>query len=323
VFNTNYDDAIEISRKGLSNPTPLILDDATRNIPDGATIHINGSIKRVSVTGIADELTLTDASYAADKFVHSPWSQIFRSDLRTAKAIIFVGYSLADLDIAKILIEDKSLKSKIVFIIGPNAPEIDQSALEDYGTVYATGVQVLFEKTREIILSHQKTNRVETFSGLKELKPADDPPPGNAVNLLYEQLIYGQIALSQILNETPVFGDTKYLVQRSAIEQAFERMRVGSIRDTIITGELATGKTFGAIQLGLKLRDEGYRVFLATVVRDLERELQQVSRIEGKVCVIFDQYRTYLDYVKAYAAQRPLTQLYDPHRTVNRSRTAR
>jgi hypothetical protein len=306
VYTTNYDNAIEISRKGISNPAPLILDDAPRNILLGATIHLNGSIKRVSANRIAEELTLTDVSYASDRLVHSPWAQAFRSDLRTAKSVIFVGYSLADLDIAKILIEDRSLKSKTVFVIAPDAPEIDRDALEHYGTVYATGVKVLFEKIREISRSHQKSDKIETFSSLKELTPDVEHGSANAVNVLYEQLIFGLMPLSQILTATPVFGDTKYLVKRVAVDQAFERLRLGSMRDTIITGELASGKTFGAIQLGVRLQEEGYRVFIATALRDLERELQQISRIEGKVCIIFDQYRAYLDNIKIYADQRPL-----------------
>nr|WP_294544135.1 SIR2 family protein [uncultured Rhodopila sp.] len=307
IYTTNYDNAIEISRKGISNPAPLILNDAPRNIVGGATIHLNGSIKRVSATRISDDIILTDVSYASDRLVHSPWAHAFRSDLRTAKSIIFVGYSLADLDIAKILIEDRSLKSKTVFVIAPNAPEIDRDALEHYGMVYATGVKVLFEKIREIRGSHRRADKIETFSSLKELTPDAEHSSANAVRVLYDQLIFGLMPLSQILTATPVFGDTKYLVKRVAVDQAFDRLRLGSMRDTIITGELACGKTFGAIQLGVRLREEGYRVFIATALRDLERELQQICRIEGKICIIFDQYRTYLDNIKTYADQRPLT----------------
>jgi len=137
IYTTNYDDAIEVSRQSKRLPSSLTIEDSTERVAEAATIHINGYIDRVSPANIASNLVLTDTSYATNNFGKSPWSQFFSTDIRLCRSLIFVGYSLYDLDIARILIEDQSIKEKTIFIISPDADEIEIDTLSDYGTVFA------------------------------------------------------------------------------------------------------------------------------------------------------------------------------------------
>lgn len=312
IYTTNYDNAVRVAKKNSRNPAPLTLSDPPNQVPQGSTIHLNGSIERVAPHDISEELTLTDSSYAADKLSNSAWSQFFRSDLRSAKSVIFLGYSLADIDISRLLLEDKSLIAKTVFVISPSADEIETSALGEFGAVFPIGFDELWTHLDRAQRAYTPPKFIQTFSALKELSPRLPVECSNSAVLLHQQLVYGEPPLGHIFNDLAVFDTNKFLVERTEISKAVKLMMEGRWRDIVITGELASGKTYSAIQLGKILHDKyGYRVFIAGDVRDLATDLRNVCQITDRVCIIFDQYRSYLDEISTYAAQRP-----DTHRLI-------
>jgi len=88
---------------------------------------------------------------------------------------------------------------------------------------------------------------------------------------------------------------------------AYEQIRNGRWRDTVITGGLASGKTFAAIHLALCYRKDGYRIFWVADSRNLKNDLDILSNSRDKICVIFHGYRNYVDEIKFYTQQRQNT----------------
>ena len=124
IYSTNYDDVFEkacdeagvrVESFALSSSVNDI------NIPDGKLqcVHLNGYLPTCNVANVDDQLTLSDTSYATGKFLGSPWRPILIDDFRSAKAIIFVGYSLSDLDVKRVLVA-QAVRSKTVFVTKPN-----------------------------------------------------------------------------------------------------------------------------------------------------------------------------------------------------------
>lgn len=69
---------------------------------------------------------------------------------------------------------------------------------------------------------------------------------------------------------------------------------------------MASGKTFAAIQLVSHFLQEGYRVFWISEGRNLRHELDVLTRLDNKICVVADGYRNFIDEIRFYAKQRPL-----------------
>ena len=76
-------------------------------------IHINGSISSVSEEDLDSKFKLTRTSYVSpDSFVNSPWYYYFKKDLEQSSAVVFIGYSLYDIDIEKLLFSSPALRRR-------------------------------------------------------------------------------------------------------------------------------------------------------------------------------------------------------------------
>lgn len=143
IYTTNYDNAIEFSRKGVSKISTLTLDDEVSAASPSSIIHLNGFIGRTSPSNIQSGLVLSDRSYVTSRLTESEWYKFFLRDIKAARAIIFVGYSLSDLDIQRALISEDSLRRKSFFFVSPNIDEIESDSIKDFGELVDGGIDAL------------------------------------------------------------------------------------------------------------------------------------------------------------------------------------
>lgn len=99
IYTTNYDDAIEVSRRGESIVSSFTLRDSPMSAPRGAVVHLNGFIDSITPDSFAKDAVLTDISYSVNEFQDSDWSRQFLIDIRTSRSILFVGYGNYILDV--------------------------------------------------------------------------------------------------------------------------------------------------------------------------------------------------------------------------------
>ena len=128
IYTTNYDNVIEKAySEGQRTITPVTLGQeprlALRDPFQTLCIHLNGYVESLTSQSIGSELKLTDTSYLTASVRDSPWASMFRQDLKLAEAVFYVGYSLYDLDIRRILFETPQLREKSFFIVGKNPQE--------------------------------------------------------------------------------------------------------------------------------------------------------------------------------------------------------
>ncbi|MFD1703680.1 SIR2 family protein [Methylopila henanensis] len=307
IYTTNYDNVIEEALKGHRPVSSITLDNEIGNAGPGSVVHLNGYVGDVSPATLQQRLVLTDYAYGTSRLRDSEWFKFFLRDLRAARAIIFVGYSLADLDIQRALIVDDSLTRKTFFFISPDADELETSALSDYGTLCPGGFDEL-SQTVDLVSSDYQSVRFSTaFLCLSEITVDAAQPIGSTnVEKLTSQLVYGRLPEHEILLKTPVFGSQRFTVVRKQDANAMEAVRVGPWRDVLYTGELASGKTVSVLNLTSHFIDNGYRVFYATKGRTLNDELRKISRIADKIVVIFENYYSLREEVREYVASRPM-----------------
>jgi hypothetical protein len=116
VYTTNYDNCFELAARNAGRPVVgLTTIDAVDEYVKrkDICIHINGYIDRLTEESLNADFKLARSSYVApDSFVNSAWSYTFKRDIETCSAIIFIGYSLYDIDIEKILFTSPTFKLK-------------------------------------------------------------------------------------------------------------------------------------------------------------------------------------------------------------------
>lgn len=118
-------------------------------------IHINGDIKRLTQEKLNSEFKLTNVSYLTEDFNKSEWLTLFRSDLQTAKSIIFIGYSMQyDLDLQRIVYLTPKLIDKTFFIISEQASKTEQALIKTFGMPFPIGIKKLTEHINEIKKNH-------------------------------------------------------------------------------------------------------------------------------------------------------------------------
>ena len=110
-YTTNYDNSIELASLNVGKRiTPV---DTSGNPADyinqpNLCLHINGKVEGALPADLKSRIKLSDASYLSpSSFLSSQWNYHFKRDLETASAIVFIGYSMYDIDVKKILFEGK------------------------------------------------------------------------------------------------------------------------------------------------------------------------------------------------------------------------
>ena len=140
VYTTNYDNCFERAASEVKRIWTPISTDVGVSAALNRVVHINGHIFNLEIGNLDSQIKLTHSSYSIDNFQDSQWSQQLRQDFDAAKAVVFIGYSLADLDVSRILRNLGELRNKTVFIVSPNDDAVSNSLLEDYGRVFSLGI---------------------------------------------------------------------------------------------------------------------------------------------------------------------------------------
>ena len=119
VYSTNYDDSVEISCDRIGKAKqPLTAADKPSDILPGKLpiIHLHGYVNQFRVDTIRDDCILDYNSNIANRVYEGPWATELKNDISTADVVVFLGYSLYDPEIAKLVLQGGNSQKKIFFI---------------------------------------------------------------------------------------------------------------------------------------------------------------------------------------------------------------
>lgn len=145
VYTTNYDNVLEHAyQQGRKKLVPVTPEKDGRDyvMKRNVCVHLNGYIDDLTPTTLNNSFKLTNASYLTESFLASNWAFMFRRAVETARAVFFVGYSMYDLDIRRIMYQNTISKEKTFFIEKPGLSEEECADLiqSELGTVISTGL---------------------------------------------------------------------------------------------------------------------------------------------------------------------------------------
>jgi hypothetical protein len=304
IYTTNYDNVVELAcisnNKTLSSP--VLSDNPKDYINKGRLcVHINGKVDRLTIDKLNGEFKLTNRSYLTEDFLNSSWLTIFRTDLRTAKAVFFIGYSMKyDLDLQRTVYASDA-HDKIFFISYPDDKKPNLKYLEKYGTPYPIGTDGFAKKINEIKKSnyHPITKLDYQYLCFEHIKTPKTPKiisDKDVFNFLYD----GSLQIDKLYYSL-LSSDYMYSIHRTKLDEAMEAIESGE-KKLLIHSDLGNGKTVFVRSLEHLLCEKGYSVYhYRKYWGTAEREIEQICRSHERTVIVFEDYVGSVDLLKSLA----------------------
>lgn len=294
IYTTNYDDVMEVaSAKIMKIREPVV---ATEKIGDvynvkNAVIHINGYIGDLREETLYSTFKLTEDSYRNRTISDSDWAIALNNDIKNAKSVIFIGYSLGyDLELQQIFANEEGLRDKSLFVTyEPRRRAL--LTMQMFGEVYSDGLKEFSKEVEAIDSNYVRNEEKYEIVCLKNRKNIENVittiTAENVIGLLVDGIVQDELIYSGL--------EEKYVVERDCIKEAVDFIS-GEGRIVILHSDLANGKTLAIKQIERRLSQIGTVYFLDDISSGLADDLEYISSLEGQHYIICENYNILLDY---------------------------
>jgi hypothetical protein len=299
IYTTNYDNSIKLAcNKNSISVDCITLEENPAHYykKKNICVHINGNIDSLKTEFIPTSFKLSTASYlSADSFINSSWYYYFKKDLEQASAIIFVGYSMYDIDIQKILFEEsETFKKKTFFITSEKASEKAKFELSEFGKVYPIGLKN-FANEIEHNLPKKDLEEfyLESFLEIKKEDINDLEIDDDKIN---DFLLHGNLDYKFIIDAQNHKQKLPYIVNRKLIEESINILKENN--NLIILSDFGNGKTIFLKQLSAELILNGKIVYrLIDLDSDYIKDIEKIMSLNREIYLFIDNYENCIDLV--------------------------
>lgn len=299
VYTTNYDDAYEIAA-GLNGRLilPLTLEDnpSEHFKNKDVCIHINGAIQNLNKDTLDKSFKLSDSSYTnSDAFSDSSWEYRFRKDLELCSQIIFIGYSLYDMEVKRLLVSNENIKKKTFFITKEGISQKDHHRLSSYGEVFPIGVKKfgeMLEKNKPDTIPHG-LNFLSALSA-ESLSHGSSYTDSNIRDFLLRGKFDSGCIASSLTSATSLFA-----VLREQVAEVQGLLKANNV--IAIHSALANGKSVILKQLVSSLLIEGKLVYsIKDREADYEHDIEQLAKLNQTIYLVVDDFEDCVDIVRYF-----------------------
>jgi hypothetical protein len=302
IYTTNYDNVMEMAYAKVGKKLiPATPDQAESKYPKKTTlcVHLNGYIDQLNERTLEAEFKLTEGSYVASSVATSTWALQLRDDIRIARAVFFVGYSLYDIDIQRLLFESIMLKDKCIFIVGERPSGATVSRVTRFGEMHSISTITFAKMIDACREQYTPPEELEFFGECIDryiVEPVKRPIQDKDIFRLF---LYGSYKPSLI--STSISDQVPYYRERPLIKRVFEYVSLGE-RTIVIHSELGNGKTLFIEGIKLLAIQKGFDVYsVINRTSELLTEIDNLTRSPKKVLLIFENYFDWFDAIKYFA----------------------
>lgn len=302
IYTTNYDNIVEVSseKQRISRETITITNarySAARNM-EQAIVHINGFIKKLDKNTFYDEFKITDDNYNRDGLLQSSWRNLFETDLKKAKTVIFIGYSLKyDQELVR-CIANLNIKEKCIFIDCENLSEDDEFKIKRYGELYKIGTTGFAQEIAKIAENYTPHTKLIELSGFekREIMSYYSDDHYSAKDVI-DLLVKGDLNIRYINQEG-------YCIHRKeTIKEVMNQLKSKQV--VILQSKLGNGKSVFLECLANELLMD-YNVYFLKNMDNYIDDLQLIQSVEDQCNIIMiDDYGYYIQFIKALGRNFP------------------
>lgn len=302
IYTTNYDDVLE---RAFSNKKKKLLpvtpdkDAHHYTSKKNLCVHINGFINDLTPEALNNSFKLTNTSYLTESFSASNWSFLFRKSLHMSRAVIFIGYSLYDLDIQRILFASDELINKTIFIERDDKKltDFEGSVQKDFGSIEPIGLSGFWKKFDEVSSTYLPQEKIFSLFSFEELKVAETVREFRDDHV-FDLLLKGEPNLEFIMDAVLNTVDRKYFITRENHNKIISHIESGE-RNVVVYSDMANGKSLFLAGLACALISKGYRAFwLRDDAEDIWEDTNHVTSLNEPTVVVIENYTRRLDDLK-------------------------
>lgn len=284
VYTTNYDNCFELAASSNDIEWTPLTTDALPQATARRCVHINGHISHLTVETLRKQVKLTHSSYSSETFASNQWSQQLRQDITASRAVFFVGYSMADLDISRIIYQLPELADRTFFITSPKSDPVSTSLLDPYGTVLPIGVEEFAAKM--VSASTPEEAPAYSYSWLTKYRPSEKPQ--KPLDVSTHDLILRGIVSDDMLAWAMAEPQSGYIVRRDNIDDMVREIDKGR-RWSIVHADLGNGKSILKEQLSYVLTRGGYDVYWDSEFSLNKRDdIKHLAKTKSKSVLMLD-----------------------------------
>lgn len=308
IYTTNYDNVMELSSlKNKRALQPVILSQRLSDYKDKSNvcIHLNGRVEGLTIDKLGAEFKLTGRSYMDNEFRNSEWLSLLKSDLLTARTIIYIGYSMQyDLDIRRLVYSLPEVVDKTCLVMYEKEPQVSQILARTYGTPYPIGTA----EFANMIVEARKTYVPTAIKLSVNLCFNKIEPVGTAPKLLdkdvFELFTQGSYDVEKLFFSVQSPIDYIYGIRRSKTDRVLQDIKDGQT-NLLVHSDLGNGKTIFIEALSAVLAQRGYEVFrFYRNWATLDSEVERICQSHSKTVFIFEDYSGCFDSLKVLALHR-------------------
>lgn len=304
IFTTNFDDLVERASPGKRfTPVTPLTEQAT--IPGNRTplYHLHGRALDLLETDADPKIVISESNYLQlDKRNRDLYARLY-NEVFCARAILVVGYSLKDLEIAQgLLSRSDVLREKTFIVCDPKDGSIARARLEKFGSVFPIGLTGIAEQLGDV--SDSPITSISNFQFLKELSVT---PHDRSVTVedFTKLILRGHLEKAAYLSQ--IHDDTrdKFCVDRSAAITTVLDSADQFVRRFIVSSDFGNGKTVFLLQLALRAIERGYRSLVVnTKLPEAFSEIDQAIASGDRFLFVIDdvvRYREVATYIGSRA----------------------
>jgi len=303
IYTTNYDNVIETAfasrGKALHSVT---LSDQIRDFPKDQPIcvHLNGYIGKVNRSNLLSEIKLTETSYLTTEVADSKWATLFRQDLAAAEAVYYLGYSLWDLDIKRILFEDSQLRAKSYFAVGQAPTQALAKKIERFGMNMGLGAAEMIGQIRSTVVT-DADRLVPSYHALEQYSPEPSSEEVKDKDV-FDLLLYGRVNQGFLWRSSR--AEISYCLPREASKRVIEAI-LQQPRQFVLHSHLGNGKSLALSLISAQAYDAGFKVFkLVKHSESILVEIEQALATQGRLLFVVDNYPDWMNALAFIGSHR-------------------
>uniref|UniRef100_UPI0012EDCE83 SIR2 family protein n=1 Tax=Mesorhizobium xinjiangense TaxID=2678685 RepID=UPI0012EDCE83 len=293
IYTSNYDDVVEnicfeekkpITTREVTDPVFPPMPDTTQ------LIHIYGNITRAAADEFRKHFLLTESQRDNSPFIKSPWMRRFHDDVLTASSVVFVGFSLNDIDIRRLLGSlPREVLSKVHFVTSPSTRKPVITRMSKYGSAHPIGMAAFATCLGSKRTGAPAREYTALPMSLQELEFSPALKASVASRDIENLMISGDIDLDKLSNADISGEPGGYTITRSLNSYTRAIQNSSGERPILVHGDIGNGKTVFAYQLAYHFSQKNHRIF--KVRREPENTgdvLSYLQALDSPALVVFD-----------------------------------